>query len=144
MKAQEFARRRRQLMRIVGEGGIAILPSAPVRKRSRDVEYRFRQDSDFYYLSGFTEPDSLLVLLPVVMLVIRRVGESRLRTWLGDGLDRDRELLATTSGAWRNTRSSDSSMSRRISPEGKWGERRATTASRTSSEGVPRRVKASP
>jgi len=51
-------------MRMVGSGGIAILPSAPVRNRSRDVEYRYRQDSDFYYLTGFTEPESVAVLIP--------------------------------------------------------------------------------
>ncbi len=64
MKAEEFARRRRQLMRMMGNGGIAILPSAPVRIRSRDVEHRYRQDSDFYYLTGFEEPDSVAVLAP--------------------------------------------------------------------------------
>ncbi len=64
MNSKEFARRRRQLMRMVGHGGIAILPSAPVRMRSRDVEYRFRQDSDFYYLTGFAEPDAVVVLAP--------------------------------------------------------------------------------
>jgi len=51
-------------MRMVGEDGIAILPSAPVRTRNRDVEYRFRQDSDFYYLSGFAESDAVAVLAP--------------------------------------------------------------------------------
>ncbi len=64
MKQEEFARRRKQLMRMVGRGGIAILPSAPVARRSRDVEYRFRQDSDFYYLTGFGEPESVAVLAP--------------------------------------------------------------------------------
>lgn len=64
MNSREFERRRRQLMRMVGADGIAILPAAPVRKRSRDVEYRFRQDSDFYYLTGFTEPDAVAVLIP--------------------------------------------------------------------------------
>jgi Xaa-Pro aminopeptidase len=64
MKQTEFERRRRQLMRMVGAGGIAILPAAPVRNRSRDVEYRYRQDSDFYYLTGFTEPESVAVLVP--------------------------------------------------------------------------------
>ena len=51
-------------MRMVGAGGIAILPAAPVRNRSRDVEYRYRQDSDFYYLTGFTEPEAVAVLVP--------------------------------------------------------------------------------
>jgi Xaa-Pro aminopeptidase len=49
---------------MVGEDGIAILPSAPVRTRSRDIEYRYRQDSDFYYLTGFAEPDAVAVLAP--------------------------------------------------------------------------------
>ena len=64
MKHTEFERRRRQLMRMVGSGGIAILPAAPVRMRSRDVEHRFRQDSDFYYLTGFEEPEAVAVLVP--------------------------------------------------------------------------------
>lgn len=64
MNSHEFARRRRQLARMVGDDGIAILPAAPVRTRSRDVEYRFRQDSDFYYLTGFAEPDAVAVIAP--------------------------------------------------------------------------------
>lgn len=64
MNSKEFTRRRKQLMDMVGPGGIVILPAAPVRLRSRDVEYRFRQDSDFYYLTGFEEPDSVMVLAP--------------------------------------------------------------------------------
>jgi len=64
MDKREFERRRRQLMRMVGTGGIAILPAAPVRTRSRDVEYRYRQDSDFYYLTGFAEPEAVAVLAP--------------------------------------------------------------------------------
>ena len=51
-------------MRMVGNDGVAILPSAPIRMRSRDVGYRYRQDSDFYYLTGFAEPDSVAVLAP--------------------------------------------------------------------------------
>ncbi len=64
MNNKEFERRRKQLMRMVGVGGIAILPAAPVRMRSRDVEHRYRQDSDFYYLTGFAEPDAVAVLVP--------------------------------------------------------------------------------
>ena len=64
MNEKEFAKRRKQLMRMVGDNGIAILPSAPVRIRSRDVEYRYRQDSDFYYLTGFAEPESVAILAP--------------------------------------------------------------------------------
>ncbi len=64
MRQKEFAGRRKQLMQMVGQEGVAILPAAPVRMRSRDVEYRFRQDSDFYYLTGFAEPDAVAVLVP--------------------------------------------------------------------------------
>ena len=64
MNHKEFEKRRRQLMRMVGQGGIVILPSAPVRTRSRDVEYNYRQDSDFYYMTGFAEPESVAVLVP--------------------------------------------------------------------------------
>lgn len=64
MNKSEFAKRRKQLMRMVGEDGIAILPAAPARTRSRDVEHRYRQDSDFYYLTGFAEPHSVAVLAP--------------------------------------------------------------------------------
>lgn len=51
-------------MRIMGRGAIAILPAAPVRLRNRDVDYAYRQDSDFQYLTGFPEPDAVAVLTP--------------------------------------------------------------------------------
>ncbi|MBV9724643.1 MAG: aminopeptidase P N-terminal domain-containing protein, partial [Gammaproteobacteria bacterium] len=43
MARDEFARRRRQLMRLMGRDSIAVLPAAPVRHRNADVEYPFRQ-----------------------------------------------------------------------------------------------------
>jgi len=64
MNTKEFAKRRRQLMRMMGKGSIAILPSAMIKTRNRDVEYAFRQESDFYYLTGFAEPESVAVLVP--------------------------------------------------------------------------------
>ncbi|MEH6568464.1 MAG: Xaa-Pro aminopeptidase [Halioglobus sp.] len=60
----EFARRRKNLMALMEPNSIAIIPSAHEQVRSRDTEFPFRQDSDFYYLCGFTEPDSVLVLIP--------------------------------------------------------------------------------
>lgn len=60
----EYARRRRALMRLMGRDAIAIVPSAPVRQRNNDVEYNYRQGSDFYYLTGFSEPDAVAVLIP--------------------------------------------------------------------------------
>ena len=52
-------------------GSIAVIPGATQQRRNRDIFYPFRQDSDFYYLTGFCEPDALLVLVP-----LREQGES--------------------------------------------------------------------
>ena len=57
-----FAARRRRLLELVGDTGAAVFPAAPVRIRNNDVEHAYRQDSDFYYLTGFEEPRSVLVL----------------------------------------------------------------------------------
>ncbi|WJF89824.1 aminopeptidase P N-terminal domain-containing protein [Paraburkholderia bonniea] len=43
-------------------GGVAIVPTAAEVRRNRDVDYPYRHDSYFYYLTGFTEPEALLVL----------------------------------------------------------------------------------
>lgn len=59
-----LARRRRQLMQAAGDGAILILPAAPERVRSRDTHYPYRQDSDFWYLTGCDEPEAVLVLVP--------------------------------------------------------------------------------
>ena len=64
MDRKECSRRRRQLMRMIGRDGIAILPAAPVRRRNGDIEFAYRQDSHFYYVTGFTEPDAVAVLVP--------------------------------------------------------------------------------
>lgn len=64
MPAKSYARRRRQLMRIAGDNAILILPAALERFRSRDTHYPYRQDSDLLYLTGFPEPEAVLVLVP--------------------------------------------------------------------------------
>lgn len=61
---QEYARRRKQLMAQMEPNSIAILPSGSEKVRSRDTHFLFRQDSDFYYLCGFNEPESVLALIP--------------------------------------------------------------------------------
>ena len=61
---KEFGRRRKQLMRMMGKDSIAIIPTATELLRNRDVEFPFRADSDFYYLTGFHEPDAVAVLIP--------------------------------------------------------------------------------
>jgi Xaa-Pro aminopeptidase len=50
---EEFKRRRRALLKQMGRDSIAIVPTAPVRMRNNDVEYAYRPDSDFFYLTGF-------------------------------------------------------------------------------------------
>jgi Xaa-Pro aminopeptidase len=64
IKQKEYARRRRQLMRMAGEDSIIILQAAPPRLRNNDVQYAYRQDSDFLYLTGFREHSALLVMIP--------------------------------------------------------------------------------
>jgi len=60
----EYARRRKALMAQMEPNSIAILPAAAVAIRNRDVEHVYRQDSDFQYLSGFPEPEAVIVLIP--------------------------------------------------------------------------------
>ncbi len=60
----EYLSRRRQLMRIAGPGAVVLIRAAEICYRSADSEYPYRQDSDFHYLTGFPEPESLLVLVP--------------------------------------------------------------------------------
>ncbi len=62
--AAEYRRRRRQLMEMAGDDAILVLPAASEKVRSLDTHYPYRQDSDFWYLSGFPEPDAVLVLVP--------------------------------------------------------------------------------
>jgi Xaa-Pro aminopeptidase len=84
---EEFARRRRQLMRLMGRDTIAIIPAAPVRHRNNDVEYAYRQDSDFQYLTGFGEPESVAVLVPgrvpAQYLLFVRDRDPERETWDG-------------------------------------------------------------
>jgi Xaa-Pro aminopeptidase len=64
MNLSEFKRRRRQLMRMMGKGSIAILPASALQVRNNDVHYLYRPDSDFYYMSGFAEPEAVAVMIP--------------------------------------------------------------------------------
>ncbi|MFO7190579.1 MAG: Xaa-Pro aminopeptidase [Pseudomonadota bacterium] len=87
MRKDEFARRRRQLMRMMGRGAIAILPAVPEKTRNSDVSYQYRPDSDFFYLTGFAEPESVAVLIPgraqaEYVLFVRERDPAR-ETWDG-------------------------------------------------------------
>ncbi|ART53242.1 Xaa-Pro aminopeptidase [Acidovorax carolinensis] len=62
LQSSIYAQRRARLASMLGEGGIAIIPTAPERQRNRDSDFLFRHDSYFYYLTGFTEPGACLVI----------------------------------------------------------------------------------
>ncbi len=64
IKTAEYIRRRKQLMKTSGKHSITVLSSRPELLRNGDVFHYYRQDSDFYYLSGFNEPDAVMVLIP--------------------------------------------------------------------------------
>lgn len=64
ISAGEYATRRARVAEAIGDDGIAIVPAAPERVRNRDVLYPYRPDSDFRYLTGFTEPQAVAVLAP--------------------------------------------------------------------------------
>lgn len=64
MNLDEFYRRRKALLRIMGPNSLAILPSAPPSERNQGIHYPYRQNSDFYYLTGFNEPEAIAVLSP--------------------------------------------------------------------------------
>lgn len=61
---KEFDRRRQRLMDFMVPNSIAIVATGTEVTRSRDTHYPFRPDSDFYYLSGFAEPEAVLALIP--------------------------------------------------------------------------------
>jgi Xaa-Pro aminopeptidase len=87
MKPAEFKRRRNQLMKMMGKNTIAILTSASEIIRNRDSHFPFRQDSDFLYLTGFNEPDAVMVLKPGrkhgEYIIFCRERDSEQETWNG-------------------------------------------------------------
>src|ERR1051325_5790013 len=60
---QQAKQRREEFMRRI-KGGVAVFPAAPAFIRNNDVEHEYRQDTDFYYLTGFEEPGAIAVLAP--------------------------------------------------------------------------------
>ncbi len=96
---RERARRRKNLMRAIGKDSIAIIPAAPVKSRSRDTNFTYRQDSDFYYLTGFDEPESVAVLISgrkaAEYIIFCRERDELMETWNGRrlGVDRAPEML---------------------------------------------------
>lgn len=87
MKNNEFQRRRQQLMKMIGSGSIAIISSSSEKQRNSDVNFPFRQDSDFLYLTGFNEPEAVLVLIPErehgETILFCREKDPKTETWHG-------------------------------------------------------------
>src|ERR1700722_8411417 len=87
IKMSEYAKRRKELMQQIGSSGIVILASAPLVYRNADCEYPYRQHSDFYYLTGFEEPDAVAVLLPKrnegEFILFNRVRNRSEEIWTG-------------------------------------------------------------
>ena len=67
---REFKKRRKELMARMEPNSIGLLSSATECLRNNDAEYQYRQSSDFYYLTGFSEPQAIMALVPG-----RRQGE---------------------------------------------------------------------
>jgi len=83
----EYGYRRKKIMQAIGEKGILILSSAPEVYRNGDALYPYRQNSDFYYLTGFEEPESILVLAPSrkegEFILFNRVQDKDKEIWDG-------------------------------------------------------------
>lgn len=84
---KEFAKRRKNVMRIMGSDAIAIVPAAAAKIRNRDIEFDYRQDSDFLYLTGFHEPQAVAVLAPGrphgQYILFCRERDPEMETWNG-------------------------------------------------------------
>ncbi len=74
-------------MQQIGDDGIAIIATAPVRQRNRDIDHPFRPDSDFVYLTGFEEPEAVAVLIPGreqgQFIIFCRERNPKMETWDG-------------------------------------------------------------
>ncbi|SFX39443.1 Xaa-Pro aminopeptidase [Marinospirillum alkaliphilum] len=82
-----YRARRQQLLDQLPEGALMILPAANLATRSRDTEYPFRQSSDFWYLTGYQEPEALLVLCKGrregEQLLFNQPKDKLMETWTG-------------------------------------------------------------
>ena len=80
MNLEAHRRRRQTLIERIGDG-VAVIATAPERPRNRDTLYPYRFDSDFWYLTGFPEPEAVLVLVggpaPRSLLFCREKNEER-------------------------------------------------------------------
>jgi Xaa-Pro aminopeptidase len=96
--ADEFRQRRQKLLDKMAGRSAAVFRSNEVYRRNGDVDYEYRQDSNFYYLTGFTEPEAALILAPPPGIYVRseskfvkeilfvRPRDRRMETWTGKRL----------------------------------------------------------
>ncbi|MFU2059085.1 Xaa-Pro aminopeptidase [Avibacterium volantium] len=85
--AEEFVQRREKLLAQMAENSLAIIFSAQEQVRNKDTHYPFRQDSYFWYLTGFNEPDAILVLAKSTQqsrtILFLRPSDPLMETWNG-------------------------------------------------------------
>ncbi|KTD57749.1 Xaa-Pro aminopeptidase [Legionella shakespearei] len=89
---EEYKARRKKLAQQLPEDSVAIIPAAHELLRNGDTHYRFRQDSDFYYLTGFNEPDALLVITggkDSKSILFNRARNPAEEQWTGKRLGQD-------------------------------------------------------
>ncbi|MEA1063968.1 Xaa-Pro aminopeptidase [Erwinia sp. HR93] len=94
MTQQEFLRRRRALLAQMAPASAALIFAAPEAVRSADSEYPYRQNSDFWYFTGFNEPEALLVLIKKDenhshTVLFNRVRDKNAEVWFGRRLGQD-------------------------------------------------------
>jgi Xaa-Pro aminopeptidase len=77
-----YADRRRRLAAALGEG-VAVIPTAPERVRNRDTHFPYRFDSHFYYLTGFAEPEAVVVLVQNRSILFCREKNMEREIWDG-------------------------------------------------------------
>jgi len=77
-----YAQRRRRLAEAIGDG-VAVVATAPERIRNRDSHYPYRFDSHFYYLTGFTEPEAVLVIAQGKSILFCREKNIEREIWDG-------------------------------------------------------------
>lgn len=87
LPVEVFIQRRQKLMASLPSKALLLVPSATLVTRSRDTEHPFRQDSDFWYLTGFNEPDALLVLMKGYsegeQFLFNQPKDKLMETWTG-------------------------------------------------------------
>lgn len=89
---EEYQARRAALAQRLPDGAIAIIPAADELLRNGDAHFRFRQDSNFYYLTGFNEPDAVLIIakgLGAGSILFNRSRNPAQEQWTGKRLGQD-------------------------------------------------------